>query len=234
MNLTIQPNERFLIIAPHADDESIGCGGLMLRYGPQGDILLLTDGRKGYDSRIDTVDEDALARTREAELHRAAGMCGIRSVTCLGLPDGSVSQNAKRILETDITGYDYIFVPNLSERHKDHRAAAELAHTMKRRQHARAQIYQYEVWSPIPDPTMVLDISDVMAQKKELVSQFRSQIKYVDYVRMTCGLNQYRGVAFGCDYAEVYAPLIRKSPLRRLYDRLPTSIRRVLHRLLRK
>ena len=234
MNLIIKPTDRFLIISPHADDESIGCGGLMLRYGSQGDILLLTDGRKGYDSRIDSVDEDALTRIREEELRHAAALCGIRGITALGIPDGTVAAHAQLVLQTDITGYDYIFVPNQYERHKDHRAAAQLALAMKRQQHARAQIYQYEVWSPIPEPTIVLDLTDVMPRKEELVSIYRSQTKYKDYVRMTRGLNQYRGVGFGFDYAEVYAPLIQKSLLRRLYDRLPAPIRSALHRLLQR
>lgn len=234
MDLTIKPDERFLIIAPHADDESIGCGGLMLRYGPQGDILLLTDGRKGYNSRIDSVDEDALAQTREAELRTAAALCGIRRVTFLKIPDGTVAEHGHLVEAVDITGYDYIFVPNLHERHKDHAAAAQLTMRMKRKQGARAKIYQYEVWSPIPDPSVVLDITDVMSQKEALVAIYRSQTKYKDYVRMTRGLNQYRGVGFDVGYAEVYAPLVYKSLPRRLYDHIPRPVRILLHRLLGK
>lgn len=30
--LEIEPNDKCLIIAPHADDESIGCGGILLKY----------------------------------------------------------------------------------------------------------------------------------------------------------------------------------------------------------
>lgn len=231
MDLTIKPHERFLIIAPHADDEAIGCGGLMLRYGPQGDILLLTDGRKGYDSRIDSVDEDALARTREAELRSVAALCGIRSITCLNIPDGRVAEHSHLVEAVALTGYDYVFVPNLLERHKDHTAAARLALRMKRRQRARAALYQYEVWSPIPAPSAVLDITDVMPRKEELVARYRSQTKYKDYVRMIRGLNQYRGVGFNVGFAEVYAPLVSKSLLRRLYDRIPRPVRVLLHRL---
>ena len=231
MNLTIQPHERIFIISPHADDEAIGCGGLMLKYGSQCDILLLTDGRKGYNSKIDTVDENALAQQREAELRSAADLCGIRSVTCLRIPDGGVSTHADQICNVDITGYDYLFVPNQYERHKDHHAAAMLLGKMKQQQRARGRILQYEVWSPIPSPSIVLDISDCMEQKEQLVSLYHSQNKYKDYPRMTRGLNQYRGVGFDLAYAEVYAPLEIKSPLRRLYDRLPRRVRTLLHRL---
>lgn len=48
MDVIIKSTDRILVIAPHADDESIGCGGMLSLYGPQCDILLLTDGRKGH------------------------------------------------------------------------------------------------------------------------------------------------------------------------------------------
>ena len=67
MSLDIKKNDRILIVAPHPDDETIGCGGLMLKYGEQCEILLLTDGRKGYNSDIKT-DEDALVEKKLEEV----------------------------------------------------------------------------------------------------------------------------------------------------------------------
>lgn len=48
MNVLINNNDKILVVAPHADDESIGCGGLLSLYGNQTDLLLITDGSKGY------------------------------------------------------------------------------------------------------------------------------------------------------------------------------------------
>ena len=50
--LNINPKARILVLAPHADDETIGCGGFLLKYGKQCDVVLLTDGRYG-DSSVD-------------------------------------------------------------------------------------------------------------------------------------------------------------------------------------
>ena len=47
MGFELQKNEKILVVAPHPDDESLGCGGLMSKYGKQCDVLLLTDGRRG-------------------------------------------------------------------------------------------------------------------------------------------------------------------------------------------
>ena len=45
--ITIKPNDKCLVLAPHADDESIGCGGLLLKYPNNFEVVVLTDGRKG-------------------------------------------------------------------------------------------------------------------------------------------------------------------------------------------
>ena len=43
----IQSTDKILVVAPHPDDETIGLGGLLLLYGEQIDVLVLTDGSKG-------------------------------------------------------------------------------------------------------------------------------------------------------------------------------------------
>lgn len=45
--IKIKPDDKCLVIAPHADDESIGCGGLLLTYPQNFEVVVLTDGRRG-------------------------------------------------------------------------------------------------------------------------------------------------------------------------------------------
>ena len=47
MEVNFKKTDKILIVSPHPDDETIGCGGLLAKYGPQCDILMLTDGRLG-------------------------------------------------------------------------------------------------------------------------------------------------------------------------------------------
>ena len=47
MKLSFSSKDRILIVAPHPDDEAIGCGGILALYGDQCDVLILTDGSKG-------------------------------------------------------------------------------------------------------------------------------------------------------------------------------------------
>ena len=49
---------------------------------------------------------------------------------------------------------------------------------------------------PIPDATLILDISDVIERKKQVLSMYTSQLKCYDYVQFAYGLSLYRGGRF--------------------------------------
>lgn len=78
------PSDKICILAPHADDESIGCGGLLAKYGSQCDVILLTDGR--LNGNGNTPEETV--KIREAEfaavmkflMYGIMNLCGHRTV----------------------------------------------------------------------------------------------------------------------------------------------------------
>src|SRR5207247_9173697 len=75
-----------LVIAPHPDDESIGCGGTICLHADRGDrvaAVFLTSGVMG----LTDLSEDDARRMRERELEDAAGILGISSVTFQRRPD---------------------------------------------------------------------------------------------------------------------------------------------------
>ena len=45
--LQVKPTDKILILAPHADDESIGCGGLLLTYLEQCEVVCITNCKTG-------------------------------------------------------------------------------------------------------------------------------------------------------------------------------------------
>lgn len=233
MSLPINEKARILIVAPHPDDESIGCGGLMLKYGAQCEILLLTDGRKGYDSSVPT-DEEQLVRQRAEELRKAAAIAGIEQIYMLGIPDNTLAQNENVVAVFDITPYDFIFVPNHLERHKDHAPVLRMIEKMRRAQKSKARIYEYEVWSPLSALTDVLDLNGLMKRKLDMVRQYQSQIRFLDYEAMTEALNRYRGAGQKIKYAEVYSFVPQLSMIKRIYQKLPLSFRKWLRKVLGK
>lgn len=74
-----------LVVAAHADDEALGCGGTIARHATYGDQVHVVFVADGVTSRLNA-GGDELARRQQAT-ERARDILGIRSTTFLGLPD---------------------------------------------------------------------------------------------------------------------------------------------------
>src|SRR5689334_2382926 len=87
---------RLMCVLAHPDDESLGNGGTLAKYGAEGIetyLVTATRGERGWfgDPR-DNPGLTALGAIREAELHAAARVLGIRQVDFLDYIDGDLDQ----------------------------------------------------------------------------------------------------------------------------------------------
>ena len=121
---------------------------------------------------------------------------GVRKYAMLDLSNGKLYLNYSAVKQYDIREYDYIFVTSRFENSQDHLHAYYFLRKMIKAQHAKARLVEYEVWVPIPDPQVILDISDVIERKKQAISLYVSQLKCYDYVNFAYGLSMYRGGRF--------------------------------------
>lgn len=201
-NLIFSASARILVLAPHPDDESIGCGGLLLKYRGQCDIVVLTDGRHGGLSGQSEYDTMTL---RKSEFEKAMAYVEVRKWFSLGVEDGKLSENFAKFSELDLSGYDAIFCSAPGENHEDHACVYEFLRKLK----PQTQIFGYEVWSAIGSPSHYIDISDVVDDKKRLIGFYESQVTQVDYVSKSVGLNCFRGMLVypAVQYAEAYIGL---------------------------
>lgn len=214
-----------LVVAPHADDETLGCAGLLLKYKDITDVLLLTDGRKGYPNG-ESVDEMALAAQREEEFAEAMSFAGVRNTMLLRIPDKQVYENRRIIQRVDVRKYEFIFVPNRNENHMDHRFAYNIFQKIIKKQKAKARLVEYEVWTPLAEPNYMLDISEQIENKHQMLFKYKSQLRARDYLRLCDGLAMYRGALCKAAYVENYYEEPCVSTVKRLVRKLPVSFRR--------
>jgi LmbE family N-acetylglucosaminyl deacetylase len=209
---TFDVAENVLVIAPHPDDESIGCGGTVCLHGGRGDrvdVVFLTSG----ECCTDDLPPETLRRIREAEAGEACRVLGVEAADFLRLPDLGLAGEVERaagllrpVLEGRAPGV--IYLPHPGESHPDHAAALPIVRAALAPSAARARLPElqcYEVWSPLTRPDWVEDVSAVMPRKLRAVRCYRSQLRLFRYDHAVRGLNRYRGIlAGGSRYAEAF------------------------------
>jgi len=205
VNFELFTDDKCLLLAPHPDDETMGCGGLLLKYPNNFDIVCLTDGQHGGYNQ--TGEEIAVAR--KAEFEKAMDKIGILNYCMLNIQDRKLIHNYTVFENINIDKYDYIFIPNYFDQHKDHKAVTILLQKLLRSSNHKKnlKIAFYEVWSPITIPNFYINISDVIEKKEALIDVYKSQTKYVNFKNGIKSLNSYRGMQFNCNYSEVFSIL---------------------------
>ena len=84
-----------LVVMAHPDDESMGCGGLILRHSRAGvpvHLICATRGEAGWTGKPRGANREDLAQIRTAELEEAAGALAISGVSVWDYPDGGVDR----------------------------------------------------------------------------------------------------------------------------------------------
>lgn len=184
-----------LVLAPHADDESLGCGGLIAEASARGlppVVVVLTDGAMSHPSS-QSYPPPRLRALRRAETRAAVAALGLgrERVHFLDIPDGraphegpGVEKAAARVAElarayragTILTTWEY-------DPHADHVAAQAIARTAARL--AGARVVSYPVWGwalpprmrlPVASATGVrLDIARHLPAKRRAIAAHESQ-----------------------------------------------------------
>jgi N-acetylglucosamine malate deacetylase 1 len=199
-----------LVIAPHPDDEAIGCGGMICLHSDRGDrvaVVFLTSGELG----LPHLPRVGAWRVREAEATAAAEVLGIAAQTFLRLPDWFVGDCLERAANDlrpmlDREQPTVIYLPHSADDHPDHRnTMAVVREALRERPGPQPELLTYEVWTPMATFDHVEDITATMDRKLQAIQCYASQIGHFRYDRAIAGLNQYRGALAGhCEFAEIF------------------------------
>ena len=202
-----------LVIAPHPDDEALGCGGSICKHVANGDTVtavFLTSGELG----LKHLPREKAWKIREVEAKRSAKILGIAITEFLRLPDWTTNEHVERggclltpILKRIRPAIAYL--PHPDEWHPDHQAALPIVRAAAHKARlTNVELRGYEVWTPMTSHEHVEDISREMPRKLRALRAHRSQLRQFDYERAVRGLNQFRGqLAARCRFAEVFRSL---------------------------
>lgn len=192
---TLTGGTGLVIVAPHPDDESLGCGGVMAAASARGQavaVVIVSDGC-GSHTHSALYPPDRLRALREAETLEAVAALGVpaEGVTFLRLPDAGVPRSgpeaqaaADRIAEiAERTGAGAVCVTWGHDPHCDHQAAAAIVRLAQHRLGA-TRCYAYPVWGwTLPEGTEVgeaptgfrIDVGAHRAAKAQAIAAHRSQ-----------------------------------------------------------
>ncbi len=194
--------ERLLVLAPHPDDEIIGCGGLMaqhLRERRAVRVVVATDGAEATGA---TGDREVYVRRREEESRQGLALLGGRpQIDFLRFPDRGLDDRVSEKIREHLLSFkpDLICVPSPIEIHPDHLALSRAFCELIQRDRslfadlATARVAFYEVSQPLR-PTALVDITDVAETKYEAIRAHATQIAFKDYIAYARGLNAYRAM----------------------------------------
>ena len=182
-----------VVLAPHPDDESLGCGALLAHafenHGAH--VVCMTDGGGSHPASADW-PADRIAMMRWQELSHAIVRLGgmPTDMSWLGHPDGWLGTRDPESIVADIVavcrarGARHLFAPAPEDHHEDHRTTARIAMAV-----ARAipglRLFSYPVWSRWDDPELLdhvaarhpvaLEPSTWGARKRSAIAAHRTQ-----------------------------------------------------------
>lgn len=180
---------RLLVVAPHPDDEILGCGGTLALAGERGadvHVLVVFDGAAGDPERRFDGRDYVERRRREA---RAGGaLVGVEHYHFWGLPEGHLASEAQidagaarlaRLVHE--LRPDLVLAPWEGDAHPDHGTVARAVRRMLELHPAPGDVWGFEVWSPLEAEHLV-DVSSVWREKVAALEKHVTQLAYDDLV----------------------------------------------------
>ena len=213
---------KILVISPHPDDETLGCGGTILKHKDLGDkiywlIITNIDVRNGW--KKDIVEE------RQKETETIAGMYDFEKTFKLDYPAAKldvipiqeiIESISKVIFEIKP---EIIYLPNRSDVHTDHQITFKAVYSCTKnfRYPFIRKILMYETLSEtefaptLPEntfiPNVFVDITKYFEKKLEIYKIYKSELMKKPLPRSSEvieSIAKYRGSRIGKKYAESF------------------------------
>ena len=182
---------RIAVVAPHPDDEILGCGGTMARAASAGAEVHVVVVTRGQPPLFD----EELVRQIRSETLRAHRMIGVADTRFLDFPAAGLDQIRRSELNAALSEAlsriepDLLLIPFIGDIHLDHQIVfnAALVHARPRGPGGPSCVMAYETLSetnwlapgvtPAFIPNIFVDISETIERKIAAFQAFRTQVK---------------------------------------------------------
>ena len=217
-----------IAISAHPDDETLGCGGSLLRHGSAGDQLhwlVITQ------AHTPTWTPEVI-ECKAAEVSRVAEAYGMASVQKLGFPTMGLDTIPVLDLIDGIRSAiskvrpQVLYLPHFGDIHTDHAATFTTTMCVIKTFYMQSlgirRVLSYETLSSTEAapsqsyraflPTVYCDISPYIEQKLRIMEMYSTEAQADPLPRGPTAIRalaRYRGAAAAMDYAEVFS-LIRE------------------------
>lgn len=209
---------KILIIAPHPDDEVLGCGGTVAKHAKNGDEVYLCIVTKAYTPEW----SEEFIKNRPKEIEKANKILGIKKTYFLDFPTVKLDTIPQKELNDAISkivnevNLDIFYIPHKGDLNKDHRLVFEASLVATRLANPKVKrILSYETLSetewgqPIEPfiPNVYVDISETFEKKIEAVKAYESELKQYPHPRsleIVEALAKKRGSEVGVKFAEAF------------------------------
>jgi len=211
-------SNRVLVVAVHPDDETLGCGGTLLKHKANGDEI--------HWLICTTIDKNnSYYKTRENEIEKVSNLYNFDSVHNLQLKTMQVDEYNISELVNKISQIikkvqpNIIYLPFKGDVHSDHRKIFEASYSCTKsfRYPYIKKIYMMETLSETefaPStkedsfvPNVFVDVSRFFEKKIEIIKVFKTEMRKHPFPRSERNLRALatlRGATCGCEYAESF------------------------------
>jgi N-acetylglucosamine malate deacetylase 1 len=218
---------KVLVIAPHPDDETLGCGGTLLKHKFEGDdinwlIVTAISQADGWDNKI--------VKKREVEIKQVAKKYGFKNFSNLEFSTTKIDTICiSKLIERISKVYrkiepDIIYMPFSSDVHTDHQVIAKVIGSMIKwfRYSYIKRVYMYETPSETDfnfiskrlfRPNVFVNVSNYLNEKLQIMDIYKSEMKEFPFPRSKKSIRALatlRGAQSGFNAAEAFELVYEK------------------------
>jgi N-acetylglucosamine malate deacetylase 1 len=214
---------RVLAIAPHPDDETLGCGGTLLKHRQRGDsiswLIVTRCHEPQWSKEVLAQKEDEIVAVNKAFGFANVYRAGLPTVRLESVPFEEVIGKLREAISDAMP--EVVYLNHFGDVHSDHRVVFEATMSVLKPfysgRHGVKRVLSYEVLSSTDAaaanparafvPNVFNDISQHLDRKLEIMSLYQTEVQAYPLPRANDSLRalaRYRGANIGVEYAEAF------------------------------